>query len=68
MMKSQSELLPRPHCKMCDVDMWLVETLPTKTRLVQMLTFQCPACSREKTTLLDIATNQERNPRELVEE
>jgi hypothetical protein len=67
-MKSQLQLLPRPHCKTCCVDMWLVQSQPTETRLVQMLTFQCPSCNRPETMLFDLATDQQQNPRELVEE
>jgi hypothetical protein len=67
-MKAQLELLPRPHCNLCAIDMWLVESHWIKTGLIQILTFKCVACERQETKLLDITTNQELGPRDLAAE
>ena len=67
-MKPQLGELPRPHCKRCQIDMWLIESHWMKTGFVQILTFKCLACDRQETKLLDITTNQELGPRELAAE
>ena len=58
--------LPRPHCDTCGVDMWLVESKPTKVGLVELVTFQCPTCNALATKLLDLSTDQETSPNELL--
>jgi hypothetical protein len=58
--------LPRPHCEACGIDMWLVDSKPSKLPLLQILTFQCQLCNTQATKLLDLATDRERGASERV--